>query len=762
MEIYNFENDRRLKCEVRNYDLVVAGGGISGVCCAITAAREGLSVALIQDRPVLGGNASSEVRLWVLGATSHMGNNNRWAREGGVINELLVENTYRNKEGNPVLFDMVLMDKVLSEENISLFLNTIIHDVKKDISASIRSIIAFNASSETSYEFNAPLFVDCTGDGIVSYLAGVPFRMGAEDREEYNEAFVPDKEKYGELLGHSIFFYMKDTGKPVHYVAPAFALKDVEKKIPKIFKSEYFNTGHHGCKYWWLEYGGRIDTIHDTETIKYELWKIVYGIWDYVKNSGKFPEMENYTLEWVGLIPGKRESRRMKGLYTLTQQDIIEQRIQKDAVAFGGWAVDLHCADAVYSPMRGCDQYHSKGIYSIPYRCYLPESIDNLFIAGRLISVSHVAFASTRVMATCGHGAQAVGMAAALCRNRGILPKDLLEEKNIAILQEKLNIAGQSIPLLPINGDGNLALQAAISTSSFLNLSELSFDGEWLPLDFSSAQMLPVEAGKKYCFEVELDVEEKTTLVTELRCSSKPTNYTPDVIVEKMEIALEPGVQRVNLSFSKGVSGDQYGFLIFLKNSAVKIKTSRSRISGILSVFNKFNIAVNNYGRQEPPEGCGLESFEFWCPDRRPKGENLAMKISPSLEIGNVNELRNGSIRPIARPNAWIADMADSSPWIELNWEKPQNIKEIKLYFDTDYDHPMESVQMGHAENVMPFCVRDFKIECNGQTIVDCKNNYETIRTFILKEEVITDFLRIHMVNPSSVTPASVFYIYVC
>ena len=267
-------------------DLVITGGGLTGTCGAITAARAGLKVILVQDRPVLGGNCSSEVRLWILGATSHMGNNNRWAREGGVIDEIMLENAYRNPDGNPLIFDTVLLEKVTQEANITLLLNTAVFDLDKTQSGDkIEALHAFCSQNSTKYALRAPLFCDSSGDGIVGFLAGAAFRMGAESAEEFGEKFAPDK-AYGELLGHSMYFYSKDIGRPVKFVPPSFALQDITE-IPR-YKT--FNPKDFGCRLWWLEYGGRMDTVHDTEQIKWELWRVVYGAWNYIKNSGEFPE----------------------------------------------------------------------------------------------------------------------------------------------------------------------------------------------------------------------------------------------------------------------------------------------------------------------------------------------------------------------------------------------------------------------------------------------------------------------------------------
>lgn len=757
MIIETFNKDRKLHTVELHTDLLVVGGGLTGVCCAIAAAREGIKVVLIQDRPVLGGNASSEVRLWGLGATSHMGNNNRWSREGGIINEILTENTYRNKEGNPVIFDMLLVDKVLSEKNISLLLNTCALDVEKDGERRLKSVKAYCSSSEIFYNVNAKYFADCSGDGFLSYLAGVSYRIGAEDKTEFNEGFAPDKDLYGEVMGHSIFFYMKDTGKPVNFVKPDFALDNIEEYIPKINNNEYFSIHHHGCKYWWLEYGGRLDTIHDTEKIKYELWKVVYGIWNYIKNSGKFPEMSTYTLEWVGLIPGKRESRRFKGLYMLTQNDIIDQNIHFDAVAYGGWSIDLHPSDGVYASGRACNQWHSKGIYQIPLRCYLGDEVDNLMFGGRIISASHVANGSTRVMCTSALGGEVIGTTLALCVKNNVQPKDYVDVERIKILQEKLIINGNFIPHLnTIEQKENIANDAEISCSSLYNITELPSNGEYKTLKYSVAQLLPV----KEClpkFKISVKAKVDTILELQLRKSSKIGNYTPDMILETGKIQLHEGIQELEYSFSTSFCQMEYVFLTIMANENVSIAESDLILTGLTTVYNQINIAVSNYGRQEPPEGIGVEAFEFWCPKRRPNSKNLAIKFESSLKLYSIDNMKNSYYRPFNGTNAWAADINDENPFIELKWETEKSIQKIVLDFDVDYDHAMETVQYGHYDDVMPQCVRDFAIvDINGNILKEINGNYLGHVVLNFEDGFNTDFLKICFVKPNKCTPVSV------
>ncbi|MGC4232322.1 MAG: FAD-dependent oxidoreductase [Niabella sp.] len=750
------ERSRNLKSEKLNTDLAIIGGGMSGVCAAITAARQGLKVVLVQDRPVLGGNASSEVRLWILGATSHMGNNNRWSREGGVIDELLVENTWRNPEGNPVILDMILLDKITQEENITLLLNTAVHEVQKGNDDTIKSIKAFCSQNSTEYIISAPLFCDASGDGIAGFLSGAAFRMGAESKEEFNEPMAPDA-GYGELLGHSLYFYTKDTGRPVKFYPPAFAI-DVKKEIPR-FKS--FNAKEHGCKLWWVEHGGRLDTVHDTEQIKWELWKVIYGVWDYIKNSGNFPEAENYTLEWVGTIPGKRESRRFEGDYILSQSDLIEQKTHDDAVAYGGWSIDLHPADGVFSERQPCNQWHSKGVFQIPYRCYYSRNIKNLFLAGRIISVSHVAFGATRVMATCAYGAQAVAVAAALCLKHNRQPAELYYHGYISELQKELIKAGQYIPGVALKDEEDIVLHAAIKASSELHFKGFTRDGLPLkPLSIAAGQMLPVRAGKIPTISIWVQATEDTNLQAELRLSSRLGGFTPDTIKVVQSISLKKGVQEVTIDFDCEIDADQYAFVCFARNEKLSLAYTNERITGLVSVFNGTNKAVSNNGRQVALVGSGVDSFEFWCPQRRPEGQNLFLKLSHTVHAFEAENIRNGTDRPTIQPNAWVADWDDEAPAVELTWEQKQAIRKVVLVFDTDFDHPMESVLMTHPETVMPFCVRNYYIEDeNGIVVYKKEDNYQTKNEIIFVDPLQTRKLKIIMEHPNTDVPASLFAI---
>ena len=727
-------------------DLVIVGGGLAGACAAITAARAGIEVVLVQDRPVLGGNASSEVRLWALGATSHMNNNNRWAREGGVIDEILVENIYRNREGNALIFDTVLLEKVVEEENIKLLLNTAAVSVSKSDSETIESVTAFCSQNSTQYELFAPLFCDASGDGIVAFQAGAAFRMGAESKDEFGEKFAPSEE-YGYLLGHSIYFYTKDIGVPVKFVPPSYALDDITQ-IPR-FRS--FNTATDGCRLWWIEYGGRLDTVHETEAIKWQLWKVVYGVWHHIKNSGEFPDAETLTLEWVGHIPGKRESRRFEGDYMMIQQDIVEQRQHYDAISFGGWSIDLHPADGVFSELPGCDQWHAKGVYQVPYRTQYSKNIRNLFIAGRIMSASHVAFGSSRVMLTLACAAQSVGMAAAHCIGRNLLPRDIAEPENVKLLQRDLQRVGGYIPQVTLEDEENLVRAARVTASSKLCLETLPDDGPIHELERPYAQMLPMQRGRIPRMSLTVDVAEATRLDVQLRMSSKLDNHTPDVTLRALSFDLPAGENQViDLDFDQLIDDGRFVFVCVMENPLLRIHLSESRISGLL--------ALQYWRTQAPVHDIGVETFEFWTPPRRPAGHNIAMTFTPPINGFDAQNICNGVARPTSQVNAWVADPLDSTPQLDIKWVAPQSISRMTLMFDTDFDHAMETTLRGHPEDVMPFAVKHYRLKDGAGTILaEVTDNHQTVNEIAFDEPIETDQLQLEIVGSQGDAPAAVF-----
>ena len=732
-------------------DYVVIGGGFAGTCSAITAARAGLKVVLIQDRPVLGGNASSEVRLWVLGATGHLGNNNRWSREGGVHDEILVENMYRNKEGNPVFLDPLLLEKVWAEPNITLLLNTAVYNIEMASPDKVGKVIAFNSQNSTHYEISAPLFCDASGDGIVGFLAGAKFRMGAETGDVFNEKLImPDD--YGKLLGHSMYFYSREVNFPVKYVPPAFALKDIPGKIPRYRDIQRDSSG---CRLWWLEWGDDLCRIYDSETIKDELWRVVFGVWDYIKNSGAFSNVDNLTLEWISTIPGKRESRRFEGDYWLKQQDVIEQTHFDDTIAFGGWAIDHHPAAGVYSNYPSCQQFHSKGIYPIPYRCIYSNNISNLFITGRLISASHIAFGSTRVISTGTLCGQASALAAVICLKNNITPREVYTRGHVKELQRMLMQTGQYLPGVSLDQPADLTRSARLIPSGTYELNELPTDGTWRKLHFTTAMLLPFPKGKLPQFTFSIRCDAATTLTASFCVSQRFGNFTPDLSLGTKEFQIPAGDSTLDIDFNLTLDVAQYGFVVLQKNDNVFVALSSQRITGVLSLSHVFT--------QPRSDQYGVEEVPVYIPSRRPDGKNLALKIKPALKAFDVEQLRTGLFRPAAgQSNAWIAPFDDKNPNIKCEWRQPQNIKTIVLWFDTDYDHPMESVLQGHPEDVMPFCVHQYKIiDDKGNVVYEMSNNHQSMNEITLEKTLQTRSLTIELINSNKDVPVSLFGIQV-
>lgn len=407
-------------------DFCVVGGGLSGLCAAVTAARHGAKVALMHDRPMLGGNASSEIRMWVCGAR---GSN---LRETGLIEEIMLDNQHRNPEQVFSIWDSILYEKARFEPNITLLLNCSCLDAEMRDGRLVK-IRGWQTTTQTWQEVEAALFADCSGDSVLAPLTGADFRIGREASTEFGEDIEPPTADR-KTMGMSCLIQLRETHRPQPFTPPSWANRYAsEKDLP----NRALSVG--GMQnFWWIELGGDQDSIHDTEELRDELLKAAFGIWDLIKNRGDYGA-DNWLLDWVGFLPGKRESRRYLGDHILTQNDVRAGGCFEDLVAYGGWSMDDHHPGGLSWPGIPTVFHPAPSPYGIPYRSLYSRNVPNLMFAGRNISVTHAALSSTRVMATCAIVGQAVGSAAAIAASAGLTPRQVYEKHRQTLQQMLLN-----------------------------------------------------------------------------------------------------------------------------------------------------------------------------------------------------------------------------------------------------------------------------------------------------------------------------------
>lgn len=701
-----------MKRETISFDVTVIGGGLSGICAAIAAARLGQKVALVHNRPVLGGNSSSEVRVWVCGATGH--GVNRYARETGIMGELFIQNQYRNPEGNPYLWDITLLEAVRAEPNLTLFMNTDVREVEADGEKNariIRSVKGWMMGSEREITFESEMFLDCTGDGLIGFLAGAAYRIGREARHEFGEEWAPDVAD-DITLGSTMLFYTKDTGKPVRFVAPSFAKDITTTSIPI---KRVIRSGDSGCHYWWIEWGGELDTVHENEQIRDELWSVIYGIWDYIKNSGKF-QAENMTLEWVGSIPGKREYRRFLGDTILTQNDVISQRPFEDRVAFGGWSIDLHPPQGMYATESGSKHLHADGIYHIPFGCLYSRNVSNLLFAGRNISASHVAFGTTRVMATCAVMGEAAGVGAALSVIKGITPRELREQHLTELQQTMLRTDASIIGLHNVDS-ADLARKGTITASSTMTRIWINKPSEEYHLVADVGWLFPADGG----FEgltLLVSAHEATSLTIELWDTGRPENYVPANFKQALQIQVDIGEQQwLDVPADCAMfGGDPCNvFIIVRANEAVSLFTSAVPVSGVLAFERGVKPIVSSDLEEHQPDQPVIE----WSM------KGLVRKpFCFAVETGaySPDKVINGYVRPFGGPQLWVSEPItnDREEWIEVKLPEPVDIREIHLTFNDDVNEDL--INLHHHETpflIIPEMVKTYEVQAyiNGEWV---------------------------------------------
>jgi len=708
---------------IQKYDIVVVGGGLAGLSAALASARLGCKVALVEERPVLGGNSSSFIRIGICGANR----DNPWARETGIIEELFTEDRAKNHgiaENGHInsIWDLLLYTKAKEEENLNLFLNTSAYDVKVVDSKFIEAITCLQLGTGFTLILKADLFIDASGDGDIAYKAGARFRMGREAKSEFEESWAPPKgDSYTQ--GSSLLFHAKNVGYPIQFNSlPGAKSYPADEDFP-FRKHKNIEAG-----YPWIEIGNPpFNTIADNERIRDELLNNLLGIWDHIKNYGNHGA-DNYALDWIGAIPGKRESRRFIGDYILTQKDVQETTLFTDSVAYGGWVIDIHTLGGLLAKgkpetlvftnlQRWADRLVPP--YSIPLRCLYSKNINNLMMAGRDISVTHIAHGSTRVMATCAVIGQAVGMAGSLCKKYGISPRKVYQDY-IQELQQLLLKQDCYIPNIKNEDEQDLMRNAQITASSSALLKfekgEIREECESIKvwsassLETEKAQLFPVSSN--YIDYIEVLIESHFSAVTEVQLVLREAKTIWDLKNESNLATSKARVHPKTISWVKfrinrAVSSNKLYWIFIRSQKEIFWRYSKKAPVGTVSA-------------------CRL--FGIW---KLQKGA-YSMRLFPPSSPYQAENVLSGVARPEKYTNIWISNPEEEFPqYLEIDFGKPKKFNTVYLTFDTDLNKTYGSIPPLYRS---PSCVKDYGLYYlyqmgRWELLVNIKKNYQRHRT---------------------------------
>ncbi len=707
------------------FDVVVVGGGVAGCLAAVAAARHGASVCLIQDRPVLGGNASTEIRVGVGGASVNAA---RFSRESGLVEEAWRE-ALRLGSWSAGLEHMV------RSAGVNLMLNTRGVGVEMAGPKRIAAVKARDVLTGQGYLIRGKVFIDCTGDGCIGAAAGAEYRVGREGRDEFGESIAPEKPDRI-TLGTSLLFQARDAGHPVEFKAPAWAYK-----FENCSDLPYRDHSHVAGGYWWIEWGGTRDTIRDAEEIRDGLLRILYGVWDHIKNHCKYSrKARNLELAWVGIVAGKRESRRLMGDYILTQHDLEVPKLFYDRVAYGGWGIDLHAPRGIFDPGPP-NIWVPVPLYSIPFRCLYSRNIENLLMAGRDISVTHVALGSTRLMATCGACGQAVGTAAAMCAELNCTPR-MIYFRHMAELQRRLLRDDAHILGMKLLEADNLALSARITASSSAAAvpwtREMAHPYKTHRLDHDRAVRLPVAEGRIDAVWLLLRNDRKQPVEAELevRLCSAVEELSRTQPAAKRRFSVEPGRRWVRVELSLQAAGAKHAWFVLRKREGLWW----------------YLVSPAPIGAMRAWASAGSE-------DWHPAHEVYAAVTEPEapLVTGCGSEMvADGLARPDESGyHGWVSDPSQKLPqWIELRWPRPVEIGLVELVFDTNLDlrRPTQLYE--------PEVVTDYRVLVlrggEWKQVAGAKGNYLRLRRHKFRP-VRTRALRIEVLKTGGQPAARIF-----
>ncbi|NQX63368.1 FAD-dependent oxidoreductase [Paenibacillus qinlingensis] len=753
--------------KTEKYDVVVCGGGLAGFCAAIASARHGANTCLVQDRPVFGGNSSSEVRVTPHGAAAfHV-----YAKETGIISELLIEERARNHE--PIfengwtnsVWDMTMYDMAQRTENLTFYLNTSILDVRMASEGKIASVVGYVANAETEIEFVADVFVDCTGDGIVADRAGCEWRMGSEGREEFAEPHAPLLAS-GDVMGSSLLFKTKDVGSPAPFKAPDWAAK---LDNPDFFYKQGRNPNDMRGGYWWIEIGMPWHTIYESEDIRHELTRYVLGIWDWIKNKDPLTKelSANHAIDWIGQVPGKRESRRIMGQYLMTEHDPLNKTVFEDEIAYGGWFLDLHTPGGLLAPTsehassEGYDETSSYmvksycGPYGIPLRSTIAKDVDNLMMAGRNISVTHAALGTVRVMATTALIGQAVGTSAAIALKRGLalaeVPAQAIQEVKQTLLRDGcflLNTANED--------ELDLARKAHVTASSQASChgaevrADLKASGERGPQDDflhqRKGQWIAISERVLNRVSVCLSNWSDAPQFVEARIIPVDhiwdyrTDASPAIAVTRLHIM--PGKYQwidwdVHLDETIGLKSGSYVRLDLLANPNIVWHCS----DGIV-----------------PGQTCAYEMGEGKM-RRDWNGPTRSFRVEPPQKAYSPEHVTNGVTRPYRFTNLWRSDPREPlTQWLELNWEEQQSIKQVEITFPGSLLWEYRGYAPFYRD---PQCPKDYRIEAfvggAWELLIEVKDNYQRHCRHTFIQPVQTQRLRV-IIDATNGDPSAAIY----